>query len=65
MESKSYILVSQLAADICSKYIDDKETSHLTGFTFVVIGIIHLAGGKISEGKVSPFCFLFLDPNVL
>ena len=29
--------------------------SHVTGFTFVVIGIVHLAGGKISEGIVTLF----------
>lgn len=48
-ESKSYILVSQLPPDILSKFVENRETSHVTGFTFVVIGILHLAGGKISE----------------
>lgn len=48
-EIKSYVLVSQLPSDILSKYVENKETSHVTGFTFVVIGIVHLAGGKISE----------------
>lgn len=50
VEAKSYIVLSQLPADIYSKYIEDKKTSHMTGFTFVVISIVHLAGGKISEG---------------
>ncbi|XP_018684137.2 uncharacterized protein LOC103992237 isoform X1 [Musa acuminata AAA Group] len=49
VEAKSYIVLSQLPADIYSKYIEDKKTSHMTGFTFVVISIVHLAGGKISE----------------
>lgn len=49
IETKSYIVVSQLHSDIYSKYIEDKETSHMTGFTFVAISLVHLAGGKISE----------------
>ncbi|WOK96249.1 non-structural maintenance of chromosomes element [Canna indica] len=48
-ETKSYIIVSKLPPEIYSKYIEDKESSHMTGFTFVVISIVHLAGGKISE----------------
>lgn len=32
------------------KYVENKEASHLTGFAFVVISIIHLAGGKLAEG---------------
>ncbi|XP_020255735.1 non-structural maintenance of chromosomes element 3 homolog [Asparagus officinalis] len=48
-ELKSYVLVSQLPSNIFSKYVENKETSHVSGFTFVVIGIVHLAGGKISE----------------
>lgn len=49
LDAKSYIIVSQLPSDIYKKYIEDKETSHVTGFTFIVIGIVHLAGGKISD----------------
>ncbi|XP_074566716.1 uncharacterized protein LOC141823345 [Curcuma longa] len=48
-ESKSYILVSQLPPDIYSEFVEDKESSHLSGFAFVVISIIHLSGGKLSE----------------
>lgn len=48
-EAKSYVLVSNVPPEIYSKYIEDKRTSHVTGFTFVVISIVHLAGGKISE----------------
>ncbi|XP_026657231.1 melanoma-associated antigen 1 isoform X2 [Phoenix dactylifera] len=48
-EAKSYVIVSKVPPDIYSKYIEDKSTSHVTGFTFVVISIVHLAGGKISE----------------
>ncbi|XP_065014949.1 uncharacterized protein LOC135584450 isoform X2 [Musa acuminata AAA Group] len=47
VEAKSYIVLSQLPADIYSKYIEDKKTSHMTGFTFVVISIVHLAGENL------------------
>ncbi|XP_020110133.1 non-structural maintenance of chromosomes element 3 homolog [Ananas comosus] len=49
VEAKSYIVTSQLPSDIYSKYVEDKENSHMTGFAFVVVSIVHLAGGKISE----------------
>ncbi|KAK8941904.1 hypothetical protein KSP40_PGU011545 [Platanthera guangdongensis] len=48
-DSKSYILKSKLPPDIYKKYVEDKETSHISGLTFAVISIIHLAGGKIPE----------------
>lgn len=48
-ESKSYILESKLSSDIYKKYVEDKSVSHISGFAFVVISIIHLAGGKIPE----------------
>ncbi|XP_074263043.1 uncharacterized protein LOC141585875 [Silene latifolia] len=46
---RSYIVVSQLPADVYRKFVEDVNTAPLTGFTFVVAGIVHLAGGKISE----------------
>ncbi|MQL72701.1 hypothetical protein Taro_005054 [Colocasia esculenta] len=48
-EIKSYIILSKLPADIYSKFVENKETSHITGFTFAVVSVVHLAGGKISE----------------
>ncbi|XP_015867755.3 uncharacterized protein LOC107405241 [Ziziphus jujuba] len=48
-DPKSYVLISQLPADVYRKYVDDVNTAHTTGFTFVVVGIVHLAGGKVSE----------------
>lgn len=57
-EAKSYVLVSKVPTEIYSKYIEDKKTSHVTGFTFVVISIVHLAGGKISEGMPQSLCLL-------
>ncbi|KAF8411446.1 hypothetical protein HHK36_003997 [Tetracentron sinense] len=48
-EAKSYVIISQLPADVYRKYVEDTNTSHLTGFTFIVISIVHLAGGKIPE----------------
>ncbi|PWA68946.1 MAGE protein [Artemisia annua] len=46
---KSYIITSQLEPQVYKKHIEDETKSHLTGFAFVAIGIIHLAGGKITE----------------
>lgn len=48
-DAKSYVIISQLPAEVYSKYVEDVNTSHLTGFTFVVISIVQLAGGKIAE----------------
>lgn len=45
--------MSQLPSDVYCKHVEDVNKSHTTGFTFVVIAIVHLAGGKISEGKTS------------
>ncbi|XP_062187512.1 uncharacterized protein LOC133890904 [Phragmites australis] len=49
VDAKSYVLVSKLDPEVYSKYVEDKEAAHLSGFAFVVISIVHLAGGKISE----------------
>lgn len=49
-DAKSYVLISKLPADIYRKYVEDVDTAHVTGFTFVVVSIVHLAGGKIPEG---------------
>ncbi|MED6218999.1 hypothetical protein PIB30_031787 [Stylosanthes scabra] len=48
-DSKSYILVSKLAPEVYEKYVVDVNSAHLSGFTFVIISIVHLAGGKIEE----------------
>lgn len=50
-DAKSYVLVSMLDPEVYSKYVEDKAAAHLSGFAFAVIGIIHLAGGKMPEGK--------------
>lgn len=52
-DAKSYVLISQLPAEVYKKYVEDVNMAHLTGFTFVVISIVHLAGGKIPEGTFS------------
>lgn len=51
VDAKSYVLVSKLEPEVYSKYVEDKQAAHVSGFAFVVISIVHLAGGKISEGK--------------
>lgn len=48
-DAKSYYILSQLPENLYKKYVDNENTAHLTGFTFVVISIVHLAGGKIVE----------------
>ncbi|KAL4562869.1 hypothetical protein LXL04_026900 [Taraxacum kok-saghyz] len=48
-DTKSYIVTSQLDPGVYRKLVEDTKNSHLTGFAFVVIGIVHLAGGKITE----------------
>ncbi|RLM65047.1 melanoma-associated antigen 1-like isoform X1 [Panicum miliaceum] len=48
-EAKSYVLVSQLDPEVYSKYVENKESAPLSGFSFAVISLIHLAGGKSSE----------------
>lgn len=51
--------MSQLPADVYRRYVEDVNTAHITGFTFVVVSIVHLAGGKISEG-MHVSCNIFL-----
>uniref|UniRef100_A0A803LUN1 MAGE domain-containing protein n=1 Tax=Chenopodium quinoa TaxID=63459 RepID=A0A803LUN1_CHEQI len=48
-DMRSYIVISQLPANVYQKHVEDISTAHLTGFTFVIISVVHLAGGKISE----------------
>ncbi|KAK7246348.1 hypothetical protein RIF29_41214 [Crotalaria pallida] len=48
-DAKSYILISQLPSDVYEKYVVDADTAHLSGFTFAVISIVYLAGGKMPE----------------
>ncbi|CAI9292315.1 unnamed protein product [Lactuca saligna] len=49
VDLKSYIITSQLDPGVYKKHVEDTTKSNLTGFAFVVIGIVHLAGGKITE----------------
>lgn len=56
-DARSYILVSQLPAAVYKKYVEDVTMTHLTGLTFVVISIVHLSGGKISEGVLVSLAF--------
>lgn len=49
-EAKTYVIMSKLPAEVYKKYVEDVNTAHLTGFTFVVLSIVHISGGKISEG---------------
>ncbi|KAG8100732.1 hypothetical protein GUJ93_ZPchr0013g36762 [Zizania palustris] len=49
VDAKSYVLISNLDPEVYSKHVEHKEVAHVSGFTFVIISIVHLAGGKISE----------------
>lgn len=74
-DAKSYILRSQLPADIYKAFMEDEIKSHVTALTFVVTSIVRLAGGKINEGifaisfvleNIFPFLFILcpLLPNI-
>jgi hypothetical protein len=52
VDSKSYVLVSELPLEVFKKHVVDETTSPVTGFTFVVLAIVQLAGGKIPEGML-------------
>ncbi|KAK8544554.1 hypothetical protein V6N13_026054 [Hibiscus sabdariffa] len=52
VDAKSYVTVNQLPAEVYKKYVEDVNTSHMTGFTFVVISIVQLAGGKIASDNL-------------
>ncbi|KAJ4965427.1 hypothetical protein NE237_017276 [Protea cynaroides] len=49
VDAKSYVITSQLPPEVYRKHVEDTKTFTSSGFTFAVIGIVHLAGGKISE----------------
>nr|GMD38147.1 non-structural maintenance of chromosomes element 3 homolog [Ipomoea batatas] len=48
-DAKSYILISKLPPKAYKECVEDKSKSHATGFTFVVMSIIYLAGGNITQ----------------
>ncbi|XP_019419434.1 PREDICTED: uncharacterized protein LOC109329963 isoform X1 [Lupinus angustifolius] len=48
-DAKSYVLISQLPSDVYEKYVVDVNTAHLSGFTFAVVSVVYLAGGKMPE----------------
>ncbi|GAB2294113.1 hypothetical protein Dimus_028332 [Dionaea muscipula] len=49
VDAKSYVITSQLPTDVYRKHVEDVNTAHTNGLTFVIISIVHLAGGRISE----------------
>lgn len=49
-DAKSYILISKLPPKAYKECVEDKSKSHVTGFTFVVMSIIYLVGGNITQG---------------
>ncbi|KFK23382.1 hypothetical protein AALP_AAs59400U000400 [Arabis alpina] len=49
VDSKSYVLVSQLPIQVFRKHVVEDTTTPMTGFTFALLAIVHLAGGKMPE----------------
>lgn len=54
VDSKSYVLVSQLPIEVFRKHVVEETTTPMTGFTFAVLAIVQLAGGKMPEGMYYP-----------
>uniref|UniRef100_A0A7N0V751 MAGE domain-containing protein n=1 Tax=Kalanchoe fedtschenkoi TaxID=63787 RepID=A0A7N0V751_KALFE len=52
LDAKSYVIISQLRPDVYAKYVEDSNTTHVAGFTFVVLSIVHLAGGRLPEEEL-------------
>jgi len=65
VEAKSYVLISNLDPEVYSKYVEDKGAAHLSGFAFAVISTIHLAGGKMPEGKERRSNYVFWLGNII
>ncbi|XP_043705166.1 non-structural maintenance of chromosomes element 3 homolog [Telopea speciosissima] len=49
VDAKSYVIISKIPPEVYRKHVENTKTFSSSGFTFAVIGIVHLAGGKISE----------------
>ncbi|VVB11742.1 unnamed protein product [Arabis nemorensis] len=49
VDSKSYVLVSQLPIEMFRKHVVGETTTPMTGFTFAILAIVQLAGGKMPE----------------
>lgn len=62
-DAKSYIIISQLPPDVYRKFVEDANSTCLTGFTFVVVGIIQLAGGRVAEGVLVFLILSFIFHN--
>jgi len=65
VEAKSYVLVSMLDPEVYGKFVEDKGAAHLSGFSFAVISTIHLAGGKMPEGKERRSNYVFWLGNII
>ncbi|TMX01706.1 hypothetical protein EJD97_023839 [Solanum chilense] len=61
-DAKSYILRSQLPADVYKAFVEDENRSHVTALTFVVTSIVRLAGGKINEAYIC--CYQCVEENL-
>ncbi|KAM1316115.1 hypothetical protein ACFX14_019609 [Malus domestica] len=50
-EAKSYCITSKLPSDVYKKYVfnDNDHTVPLNGFIFVILSLVHISGGKMTE----------------
>ncbi|KAK4860176.1 hypothetical protein QYF36_018709 [Acer negundo] len=54
-DARSYILKSEISEqrpEVHKKFVEDPNAEPLAGFTFVILSIVQLAGGKIAEENV-------------
>lgn len=51
-DNRSYVLMSELPDNLYWKHVEDADTFLWSGLAFVVISVVHLAGGKIQEGML-------------
>ena len=59
-------MMSKIRSDVYKEYVENKDSAHLSGFTFVVIGIVYVAGGKITEGNAKArLCIVLPFPWII
>ncbi|KAI4321137.1 hypothetical protein MLD38_034558 [Melastoma candidum] len=51
-ENRSYVLMSELPDDLYWQHVEDTDAFLWSGLAFVVISVVHLAGGKIHEDNL-------------
>ncbi|RXH73982.1 hypothetical protein DVH24_016804 [Malus domestica] len=59
-KAKSYCITSKLPSDVYKKYVfnDNDHTVPLNGFIFVILSLVHISGGKMTEGMAAFWFYL-------